>query len=42
MLSRHFEVIDEIEFKNLPNHDIFVRMMIDGEPSRAFSGTAIG
>jgi Type IV secretion-system coupling protein DNA-binding domain len=40
-LFRHFEGIDEIDFQNLPNHDLFVRMMIDGEPSRAFSGKAI-
>jgi energy-coupling factor transporter ATP-binding protein EcfA2 len=40
-LSRHFEGIDEIDLQNLPNHHLFVRMMIDGEPSRAFSGTAI-
>ncbi len=40
-ISRHFEGVDEIDLQNLPNHDLFVRMMIDGEPSRAFSGTAI-
>ena len=40
-LSRHFEGVDEIDLQNLPNHDLFVRMMIDGEPSRAFSGRAI-
>lgn len=39
-LSRHFEGVDEIDLQNLPNHDLFVRMMIDGEPSRAFSGTS--
>jgi energy-coupling factor transporter ATP-binding protein EcfA2 len=39
-LSRHFEGIDEIDLQNLPNHHLFVRMMIDGEPSRAFSGRA--
>ena len=41
MLSRHFEGIDESDFQNLPNHDLFVRMMIDGEPSRGFSGTVL-
>jgi hypothetical protein len=40
-LSRHFEDIPESDFQDLPNHDLFVRMMIDGEPSRAFSGTAM-
>jgi energy-coupling factor transporter ATP-binding protein EcfA2 len=40
-LSRHFEDIDEADFQNLPNHDLFVRMMIDGEPSRAFSGKGL-
>ena len=41
MLSRHFEDIDEADFQNLPNHDLFVRMMIDGEPSRGFSGRGL-
>ncbi len=40
-LSRHFEGINEIDLQNLPNHHLFVRMMIDGEPSRAFSGNVI-
>jgi hypothetical protein len=37
-LSRHFEDIDEADFQNLPNYELYARMMIDGEPSRAFSG----
>ena len=41
ILSRHFEGIDEADFQNLPNHDLFVRMMIDGEPSRGFSGRGL-
>ena len=41
MLARHFEDIDESDFQNLPNHDLFVRMMIDGEPSRGFSGSSL-
>lgn len=40
-LSQHFEGIEEADFQNLPNHQLYVRMMIDGEPSRAFSGKAI-
>lgn len=40
-LSRHFEGIDETDFQNLPNHHLYVRMMIDGEPSRAFSGMGL-
>jgi DNA helicase HerA-like ATPase len=40
-LSRHFEGIDEADLQNLPNHDLFVRMMIHGEPSRAFSGKGL-
>jgi energy-coupling factor transporter ATP-binding protein EcfA2 len=40
-LSRHFEGVDEIDLQNLPNHDLYVRMMIDGEPSRAFSGKGL-
>ena len=26
---------------NLANHDIYVKLMIDGAPSRAFSGTTL-
>lgn len=40
MLARHFEGIGEIDLQNLPNHHLFVRMMIDGQPSRGFSGKA--
>lgn len=40
-LSRHFEGIDEADFQNLPNHHLYVRMMIDGELSRAFSGRGL-
>jgi Helicase HerA, central domain len=40
-LSRHFEDIAESDFQNLPNHELYVRMMIDGEPSRAFSGIGL-
>jgi energy-coupling factor transporter ATP-binding protein EcfA2 len=40
-LSRHFEDIDEADLQNLPNHELFVRMMIHGEPSRAFSGKVL-
>ena len=41
VLSRHIEGVDEIDLQNLPNHNLFVRMMIDGEPSRGFSGKAL-
>ena len=41
MLTQHFDDIDEADFQNLPNYDLFVRMMIEGEPSRPFSGTAL-
>lgn len=40
-LSRHLEGINEIDLQNLPNHHLFVRMMIDGEPSVAFSGQGL-
>jgi energy-coupling factor transporter ATP-binding protein EcfA2 len=40
-LSRHFEDIAEADFQNLPNHELYVRMMIDGEPSESFSGRAL-
>ncbi len=40
-LSRHFEGIDEADFQNLPNHHLYVRMMIEGELSRAFSGLGL-
>ena len=40
-LSRHFEGIDEIDLQNLPNHHLFVKMMINGEPSPAFSGVGL-
>jgi energy-coupling factor transporter ATP-binding protein EcfA2 len=41
MLARHFYGIDEIDLQNLPNHHLFVRMMIEGEPSRGFSATGL-
>jgi Type IV secretion-system coupling protein DNA-binding domain len=41
LLVRHFEGIKEADFQNLPNHNIYVRMMIEGEPSPAFSGNSI-
>lgn len=40
-LSRHFDGVGEIDLQNLPNFDLFVRMMIDGEPSKAFSGRVL-
>jgi energy-coupling factor transporter ATP-binding protein EcfA2 len=40
-LSRHFEGIDDIDLQNLPNHHLYVRMLIDGEPRKVFSGYVI-
>ena len=41
-LSREFEPkFDRIDFLNLPNHHIRLRMMIDGAPSRAFSAITV-
>lgn len=42
LVAREFEpVFDRIDLLNLPNHDICLKLMIDGSPSRPFSGTTI-
>lgn len=42
LIAREFEpVFDRIDLLNLPNHDICLKLMIDGSPSRPFSGTTI-
>ena len=39
-LAREFApVFDEMDFVNLPNYDIYLRLMIDGVTSRPFSAT---
>ena len=41
-IAREFEpVFERIDLINLPNHDICLKLMIDGSPSRPFSGTTI-
>jgi len=41
-IAREFEpVFERIDLLNLPNHDICLKLMIDGSPSRPFSGTTI-
>lgn len=34
-------VFDEYDLMNLPNHDIYLRLMIDGYPSNPFSATTL-
>lgn len=42
VLAKEFgERLDPIDFTNLPNHHIYLRLMIDGAPSRPFSGRTI-
>lgn len=42
LLAREFgERLSAADFANLPNHHIFLRLMIDGVPSRGFSGRTL-
>jgi hypothetical protein len=42
LLAKEFgERFEAIDLMNLPNHHIYLRMMIDGAPSRPFSATTI-
>jgi hypothetical protein len=41
-IAREFApVFEPIDLINLPNHDIALKLMIDGSPSRPFSGTTL-
>ncbi|MGO8756150.1 MAG: type IV secretory system conjugative DNA transfer family protein [Gallionellaceae bacterium] len=41
-LAREFEaVFDSEDLVNLPNHDIYLKLMVDGAPSRPFSATTL-
>ncbi len=41
-LSREFEpVFASEDLIRLPNHQIYLRLMIDGEPSKPFSATTL-
>ena len=42
LIAREFEpVFDRVDLLNLPNHDIYIKLMIDGTPSPPFSGTTL-
>lgn len=42
LIAREFEpVFDPIDLLNLPNHDICLKLMIDGSPSKPFSATTL-
>ena len=42
ILAREFgERVEPIDFSNLPNYHVYLRLMIDGAPSRPFSATTI-
>lgn len=39
VLARHFQpTFDVLDLLNLPNYDFYLKLMIDGTPSKAFSG----
>lgn len=41
-IARELEpVFDRVDLLNLPNYDIYVKLMIDGTPSRPFSATTL-
>lgn len=33
--------IDALDFQNLPNHEVYMRLMIDGTPSKPFSAATL-
>jgi hypothetical protein len=42
LIAREFaEYFDVRDFLSLPNHDIYLKLMIDGEPSVPFSATTV-
>ena len=42
LLAREFKpVFQPIDFLNLPNHQIYLKLMIDGTPSKPFSATTL-
>lgn len=42
LVAREFEpMFDRIDLQNLPNHDICLKLMIDGSPSKPFSATTL-
>jgi hypothetical protein len=41
-IAREFEpVFTALDLTNLPNHDIYLKLIIDGTPSRPFSATTL-
>ncbi len=41
-LAREFlEVFDQIDLQSLSNHHIYIKLMIDGQPSRPFSARTV-
>ena len=42
MLAREFEpVFSPEDLVNIPNHDIYLKLMINGAPSKPFSATTL-
>jgi energy-coupling factor transporter ATP-binding protein EcfA2 len=42
LIGKEFEpLFQPLDLLNLPNHDIYLKLMIDGEPSRPFSATTL-
>lgn len=41
VLAKELDTFEPKDFVHLPNYDIFIRLMIDGEPSRAFSARTL-
>lgn len=41
MAKEMYPGFDVEDFINLPNHKIYLKLMIDGKPSRPFSGITI-
>ena len=42
VLAREFEPqFDRVDLLNLPNYDVYLRLMIDGTPSKPFSATTL-
>jgi hypothetical protein len=41
-IAREFApTFEPLDFMNLPNHDIYIKLMIDGTPSKPFSATTL-
>lgn len=41
-IAREFEpYLDHLDLMNLPNHDIYIKLMVDGMPMRPFSATTL-